>query len=103
VNSLLDSNNGRITIAGVRDGQVSVTGGPSALPGQSQAPTDQDNDGVYEDVNGDGTADLRDLQPFFNLVRPSASSPNNPSFFDVNGDGSADLRDLQPFFNEVRP
>ena len=102
VDSLLDRNNAQIS-AGVSNGTVSVTSGPSALPGQSQPPTDPDGDGVFEDLNGDGSADLRDLQPFFNLVRPSASPPSTPSAFDINGDGSADLRDLQPFFNEVRP
>jgi hypothetical protein len=77
--------------------------GPGTLPGQNQPPTDPDNDGVYEDLNGDGSADLKDLQPFFNLVQPSATPPSNPSFFDINGDGRATLKDLQPFFNEVRP
>jgi hypothetical protein len=101
VSTLLDGSNANIN-AGVSGGQVSVTQGPSALPGQSQAPTDPDSDGVYEDINGDGSADLRDLQPFFNLVQTSASSPSNAAFFDINGDGNADLKDLQPFFNEVR-
>lgn len=102
INSLFDGNNDQISV-GVTNASISVTSGPNTLPGQNQAPTDPDNDGVYEDLNGDGSADLRDLQPFFNLVRPSASPLNNPSYFDINGDGSTGLRDLQPFFNEVRP
>jgi hypothetical protein len=81
----------------------SRTSAPGDLNGNGMAATDPDNDGIYEDINGDGSADLRDLQLFFNLVQPSATLPNNPAFFDINQDGSVDLRDLQPFFNEVRP
>jgi len=102
VTQLLDSSNNKIS-AGVQNGTVAVNAGPGDLTGDGNPATDPDTDGVYEDINGDGNADLRDLQPFFNLVRPSASAPSNPSFFDVNGDGKADLRDLQPFFNKVRP
>ena len=77
--------------------------GPGDITGNGMRATDPDGDGVYEDINGDGNANLADLQPFFSLVRPSASAPSNPSFFDVNGDGQAGLQDLQPFFNKVRP
>jgi hypothetical protein len=106
VGPVIDANNSAVAIAGAERATVKVDGSrvsaPGDLTGNGQAATDPDNDGVYEDINGDGSADLRDLQPFFDLVRPSASTPQT-SALDMNGDGQVGLRDLQPFFNEVRP
>lgn len=102
VTQLLDTKNNNLNPS-VQNGTVTVQAGPGDLTGDGQPATDPDNDGVYEDINGDGKADLRDLQPFFNLVKPGGSPLSSPRFVDFNGDGSAGLRDLQPFFNEVRP
>jgi PKD repeat protein len=106
VGPVIDANNDPIAITGAESATVAVSGtrvvAPGDLTGDGQAATDPDNDGVYEDINGDGSADLRDLQPFFDLIRPSAATPQT-SALDMNGDGIVDLRDLQPFFNEVRP
>jgi hypothetical protein len=100
--TLLDGNNDNVN-ANIQNGTVTVQAGPGDLTGDGRPATDPDSDGVYEDINGDGSADLRDLQPFFNLVKPGGSPLSSPRFVDFNGDGSAGLRDLQPFFNEVRP
>jgi len=72
------------------------------LTGNGLAAQDLDSDGFYEDINGDGSANLRDLKPFFDIVRPSTPTPSAMAL-DFNSDGTVDLRDLQPFFTEVRP
>jgi hypothetical protein len=69
---------------------------PGDLTGNGQVAKDIDSDGLYEDINGDGNANLRDLQPFFATVRPSTPTPSTMPL-DFNGDGTVDLRDLQPF------
>lgn len=103
ITQLIDSKNNFVTYKKVTNGSINVTSGPGDLTGNGKAATDPDSDGVYEDINGDGTGNLRDLRPFFNLVKPSGSSPSSPGIIDFNGDGKATLQDLQPFFNEVKP
>jgi hypothetical protein len=73
------------------------------LTGNGQAATDPDGDGVYEDINGDGKANLLDLQPFFKIAKPGGKSVSSPAALDFNGDGSPTLRDLRPFFKEISP
>jgi len=76
--------------------------GPGDITGNGAAAQDPDGDGLYEDINGDGRANLQDLQPFFAYINPAATNPTQ-SGLDFNNDGSMNLRDLQPFFNEVSP
>lgn len=35
------------------------------LPGSSKSPTDPDNDGLYEDINGNGRKDFNDIIMLF--------------------------------------
>jgi hypothetical protein len=58
--------------------------------------TDPDGDGIYEDVNGDGTVNVVDVQALFtNLDRASKYSNK----FDMNGDGEVNAVDVQALFN----
>ena len=60
---------------------------------------DPDGDGVYEDVNGDGTVDVLDVQALF-ADRNSDVVQDSPEAFDFNGDGEFSLLDIQTLFTE---
>ena len=59
--------------------------------------TDPDGDGVYEDVNGDGSYTVTDVQALF-ANRDSAAIRNDPDAFDFNGDGEFSINDVQALF-----
>jgi hypothetical protein len=64
---------------------------------QGLDPTDPDGDGLYEDVNGDGSVNAGDAQALFaNLNDPAVQS--DVDAFDFNGDGSIDVGDAQALF-----
>ena len=68
--------------------------------GDSESPAlDPDGDGVYEDINGDGTVDVLDVQTLF-AARDGAAVQNSPDAFDFNGDGAFSLLDIQLLFAE---
>ncbi|MUV90971.1 PKD domain-containing protein [Halapricum sp. CBA1109] len=72
-----------------------------ALPGQSNPAQDIDGDGKFEDVNGDGSADLFDALDYYNNG-DSDLIQNNVSAFDFDGDGDAgDLFDALALWNEI--
>jgi hypothetical protein len=61
------------------------------------APKDPDGDGLYEDVNGDGSVDVGDAQAIFaNTQDPVVQ--NNVDAFDYNGDNNVDVGDAQALF-----
>ncbi|MDS0279519.1 dockerin type I domain-containing protein [Halomicroarcula sp. S1AR25-4] len=66
----------------------------------ANAPSDPDDDGLYEDVNGDGAVDVVDVQALFANLE-SDTVQNNPENFDFNGDGTVDVVDVQKLFTEV--
>jgi hypothetical protein len=63
-------------------------------------PQDLDGDGLYEDVNGDGSVTLSDVQAFF-INRDSAVIQENGELFDFNGNGEFNNVDIQKFFATV--
>lgn len=64
-------------------------------------PTDPDNDGLYEDINGDGQFDVFDVQAFFNNIN-SEPIQNNAELFDFDGSGGdANVFDVQALFNQL--
>jgi len=70
------------------------------LPGMSQPPTDPDNDGIYEDLNGNNRIDFTDVVLYFNQM--SWIAANEPiAAFDLNGNGRIDFSDTVVLFNEV--
>jgi hypothetical protein len=81
---------------GSSDGNGTVDG-PPALSGFEDAPTDPDGDGVYEDVNGDGSLSLSDVTAFF-LAQDDPAVVENPAAFDVNGNGAVTLADVTALF-----
>ncbi|MFD1686728.1 PKD domain-containing protein [Halobellus litoreus] len=69
--------------------------------GAEQPAQDPDDDGVYEDVNGDGSVDVLDVQLLF-AERNSDVVQNSPVAFDFNGDGEFDILDVQSlYYGEV--
>jgi PKD repeat protein len=84
----------------VMTGYITVSTGVVALPDIANPPTDPDNDGIYEDLNGNGRKDYNDLQLFFsNLVWIANNEPVAP--FDFNGNGRIDFNDLQVLYGEM--
>jgi hypothetical protein len=64
-------------------------------------PTDVDGDGLYEDVNGDSSVNVIDVQALFaNIDAPTVQ--NNVDAFDYNGDGVVDVVDVQALFAQGR-
>lgn len=81
---------------------INVTAAPGVLPlpGQSAAPTDPDNDGIYEDLNGNGRADFADLTLYF--LQMDWIEENEPvDAFDPNGNGRIDFADISRLFDEL--
>ena len=73
--------------------------GPPPLPGQDDPPQDLDDDGLYEDVNGDGSFTIADVQIFFQN-RGSDAVQNNPEAFnfDENEPPGVTIGDVQVLF-----
>ena len=71
---------------------------PSAIPDGSGLPQDLNNDGKYEDVNGNGREDFADIVLLFNQM--SWIAENEPlTAFDYNNNGRIDFADVVTLFN----
>lgn len=70
------------------------------FPGCSESPTDPDNDGIFEDINGNGRIDFADVVTFFNEME---WIPGNEqiAYFDFNTNGRIDFNDVVQLFHEV--
>jgi len=69
--------------------------GPPAIV--ENPPTDPDGDDRYEDVNGDGSFDIVDVNALFQNYRGPTVQDNAESF-DFNGDGSVNIVDVNALF-----
>ncbi len=70
--------------------------GPVPLPGYFDPPTDPDNDGLFEDLNGNGSVDVEDVNLFYeNLNWISANEPLE--LFDMDGNGIIEFSDMSAF------
>lgn len=70
------------------------------FPNQTGQPTDPDNDGFYEDLNGNQEIDFNDLYIFFKSMNwIEGNIPINP--FDFNLNGCVDLQDLFMLFRDI--
>jgi len=71
-----------------------------AVPGMALKPTDPDQDGIFEDLNGNGRLDFADVVLYFNqMTWISAYEP--VCAFDLNGNGRIDFADIVALFNEI--
>lgn len=57
------------------------------------------HDGLYEDVNGDGSVDMEDAQLLYRLALGGAPADAD-SAFDFDGDGQFTFGDVQTFIRE---
>lgn len=77
-------------------------GGPPALPGIDIPPIDHDDDGKFEDLDGDGQADIFDVQALYAHQDETIVSDYYAVYdFDDSQDGDLDILDIQGLFNLV--
>jgi endonuclease YncB( thermonuclease family) len=73
-------------------------GGPPQIAARFDGPPqDLTNNGLYEDVNGDGEFDIFDVQALFETYE-SETVQNHAEFFDFNDDGVINIFDVQALF-----
>jgi secreted PhoX family phosphatase len=77
-------------------------GGPEGPPavGDGDAPTDLDDDGHFEDVNGNGRLDYDDIALLFAEIDSDAVQLNEAAY-DFNENGQLDYDDLAELYAEV--
>ncbi|RLM49181.1 PPC domain-containing protein [Halorubrum sp. Atlit-28R] len=75
--------------------------GPGDVTGNGAVAQDLDEDGQFEDVDGNGELDIFDVQALFDN-RGSDTLQNNAAAFDFDDDGSAEVNvfDVQALFTE---
>nr|WP_321170384.1 alkaline phosphatase PhoX [Halobaculum sp. DT31] len=96
VEQMDDESGGAIGAEG-RSG-VLVTGPPAVTGGD--APTDPDDDGLYEDLNGNGRLDYEDIEILFSNFDDDSVTLNE-SAYDFNENGQLDFDDIVELYEEV--
>jgi PKD repeat protein len=91
----VDDDSGSPIEVETQNGTISVTE-QAPFTENLNPPTDPDNDGVFEDVNGNGRVDFNDVVVLFENL-PDAEVP----FQDVNGNGRIDFDDIVELFQEI--
>jgi PKD repeat protein len=96
--SRLDDDNGETINATLEIGSLEV--GMTSVPGQENSPQDLDEDGLYEDLSGDGSLSFVDVELFFHHM--DWIEDNLPiANFDFNGNGRIDFDDIVDLFEMV--
>jgi PKD repeat protein len=93
--SRIDDDRGTPINVTTQNGTVTVREQGPLAPGLNP-PADPDNDGVFEDVNGNGRLDFNDVVILFENL-PDAETP----FQDVNNNGRIDFDDIVELFQEI--
>ena len=79
---------------------VELPGPIATIPGGAALPRDLDDDGLYEDANGNGRIDFADVVLYFNQMNWIAA--HEPvAAFDCNGNGRIDFADVVWLFNHL--
>ncbi|WP_207590924.1 malectin domain-containing carbohydrate-binding protein [Halomontanus rarus] len=73
---------------------------PPAVGDNANRPTDPDGDGLYEDVNGDGTVSPNDVTTLFEHV-DDPTVTNNVDAYDFTGDGKIGISDVIQLFDSL--
>ncbi|ELZ97045.1 subtilisin-like serine proteinase [Haloferax mucosum ATCC BAA-1512] len=90
---------GHIDIGHAATKAVAFPGGIE-VNGETYYPTDPDDDGRYEDVNGDGTVDMKDVELLYEIALQDAVN-SEALAFDFNEDGRFDMKDAQALLRKV--
>jgi len=90
---------GHIDIARAGQKEIPFPGGIE-VRGETVYPSDPDDDGLYEDINGDGSVDMTDAELLYQIALRNLGRGDVDSAFDFNGDGSFDMSDVQYFIRE---
>jgi 2',3'-cyclic-nucleotide 2'-phosphodiesterase (5'-nucleotidase family) len=93
-----DPDGNAYTVSRIDNRVVTVEAGD--VTGNGQPMADRDGDGDFEDVNGDGSVDVVDVQALF-ANRETQPVKSSTSAFDLNGDGSVDVGDVQRLFADT--
>ncbi len=87
-----------------KSGSGDSAGGESAGDESTDEPSgpagDLDDDGLVEDVDGDGDHDVDDMRAFADQFESDAVQ-SNPGHYDYNGDGTVDEYDVLEFYHEL--
>jgi hypothetical protein len=95
----MDDDNGDPINPSVDQGQLKVAS-VIPLPSHANPPTDPDEDGLYEDLNGNGVLDFDDVVQFFKHMEWIEA--NEPiTCFDFNGNDRIDFDDIVQLFKEI--
>lgn len=108
VESAQSVSRGRLDIGAAENGtaqvtvnyQASITSPVQFDPGLVQTMADLDNDGTFEDLNGNGKSDLQDLVLLFKNFEWLSKSNLSPRF-DYNQNGRVDFADLTLAFQHA--
>ncbi len=97
-----DNNSDQYTVTATQPATVVVEAEPEApdVTGNGSAATDPDGDDLFEDIDGDGTFDVFDVQDFLDNFSNSAVQ-NNAALFNFNGQDGVDIFDVQALLDEL--
>ena len=98
--SAVASSGGSYTIERTESSTLTVSDLPTLPNAQGQV-ADNDGDGVYEDVDGSGSANIFDALSLYNNLETPAVQ-NNPDVFDYDDSGSVDLFDALQLYNIIQ-
>jgi len=90
---LVDDNNNPLDYI---EGSCIITVESVSLPGHQDQSIDLDNDGLYEDVNGDHVFNFGDVVDFFEAF--DSIPLEDWQYYDFNGDGSVNFGDVIALF-----
>lgn len=79
---------------------VTAVAPPPVFPGYQNPPTDPNNDGWYEDINGNGEIEYDDVIALYTNMQ-WVEENNLVSFFDFNNNGEIDYDDVVMLFGMI--
>ena len=97
------TDNGDKTASITQSVRVTESSGPGDVTGTGNKAKDPDNDGVYEDINGDGEVDVFDVQALYSNL-DTDTVQNYPEAFNFAGDDNpteVTIFDVQALFRDL--
>jgi len=91
---------GNVYVADYSNNRIQKFVPVTPVPPSEKVPRDLNNDGLYEDINGNGALDFNDVVTFFNQMDWIAKN-EPPAAFDFNKNSRIDFSDIVVLFNEI--